>query len=539
MKKFGQAFCLLFFCQAFSVFASSLVILHTNDLHSKFEGDGPDSLVTPQVGDGDPVRGHYARVAARLKELRGELGPDDQVMLVDAGDFYSGSLFHMLGPKKEVAVFPEWQFFVDQDYDAIALGNHEFDAGEDSFFQMLAKVKSDDSTQLIVSNVKEESMEFFAPYSFVKQVGIFKKGQYNVGVIGLTGPDAALVSVGLRKNVSFYGHNDAKGRMNWGEYASRVKAVVAELRPKVDFLMVVMHGGTPEDTKLAKQVSGIDLIIAGHTHEAYPQVKKVGDTYISQAGCYGGYIGRLEFSTSEKPFKRIEGKHLHAIDDNTEMDKVTLEKIENYKTQISQFLKPQNLRYDSKIKPIGKSYSLGEEWGKETMSRIRDEINKNTEGDPLDLYYSSLGLIRKGLPNGSAAYQLSDIFKIFSIGFDENKEIGSPIYSFYLLGSDVKKLINLMDFYAGFFSKSFAPAFPKDLTYDRKWWGIPLINKIDNLKIKGEPMDMKKLYHIGTNGFVASYLGRINSMSYGFFDLTIRDEKGAVLEQLKPIDHKE
>ena len=87
-------------------------LFHTNDLHSHFEGTGPDRYFTALRGDGDPVQGHYARLAFMIKKLTDEKKSEKEpYLLMDAGDFFSGTLFHTLAPRKDVGIAPELEFF--------------------------------------------------------------------------------------------------------------------------------------------------------------------------------------------------------------------------------------------------------------------------------------------------------------------------------------------------------------------------------------------------------------------------------------------
>ena len=66
-------------------------ILHTNDLHSAVTGTGPDAYFTSAAGDGDPVSGHYARLAHEIKSQREALETQGkEVLLLDGGDFFAG-----------------------------------------------------------------------------------------------------------------------------------------------------------------------------------------------------------------------------------------------------------------------------------------------------------------------------------------------------------------------------------------------------------------------------------------------------------------
>ena len=88
-----------------------ITLLTTNDMHSHLDGNGPDAMITPQVGDGDPVLGSAARLAGAIKAIRAEKAAAcEPVLLVDAGDFSSGTLFHILSPSPVSLMAPDVTF---------------------------------------------------------------------------------------------------------------------------------------------------------------------------------------------------------------------------------------------------------------------------------------------------------------------------------------------------------------------------------------------------------------------------------------------
>ena len=72
------------------------------------EGSGPDSFFTPEVGDKDPVKGHYARISHQIGSIRKQKAlQNEPVLLLDIGDFFSGSIFQALGPNPHARFVPE------------------------------------------------------------------------------------------------------------------------------------------------------------------------------------------------------------------------------------------------------------------------------------------------------------------------------------------------------------------------------------------------------------------------------------------------
>lgn len=112
--------------------ALRFTILHTSDLHSQFHGVGPDTMY-------HGADGHYARMKFAIRTLQDRLNPF-ATLTVDAGDWNSGTLFHLIQVSYLYPnLVPEFQFLNDSLYDATILGNHEFDGNEEALSYMIEK----------------------------------------------------------------------------------------------------------------------------------------------------------------------------------------------------------------------------------------------------------------------------------------------------------------------------------------------------------------------------------------------------------------
>ena len=106
--------------------AQSLIpftIFHTNDLHSHLDG------LKVVAGESYEQRGGYARLTTAISDIRNKK-KDEIVIGVDAGDFFSGTIFSAMA-LSDSKDFPEYEYFVENKYDLLTLGNHEFDPMND------------------------------------------------------------------------------------------------------------------------------------------------------------------------------------------------------------------------------------------------------------------------------------------------------------------------------------------------------------------------------------------------------------------------
>ena len=503
-----------FLFASFSTYSLEFSVIHTNDLHSRFLGDFGNS------------RGHYARLATSIKN---ELKKNRHSLLVDAGDFFSGSLIHTLAVQASIPYFPEYQFFDALNYDAITLGNHEFDAGELGFNIMLSKVRKLGARVPIISTNLDSNFKLIKK-SVVK---VFKSNlghEVRVGLIGALGPDGCAVSRGTRGGIKFIGYDDKSIKERWSNLKSTLTEEVRLLKKdKVDIIILLFHGGEPEDSKLAKEIKGVDIIVAGHTHEVY--FKKVGKTYIAQAGSYASNLGvlKITFNEAKKKIDEVIFSEIK-IDEKIEKDNKIQEQIYFHQRTVNNFLnrsvegvsKLKNKTFIPKKNYI-KAPEFFNELGIEVTTAIAQSISRRAED--FDVYFTSLSLIRANLLKNKE-YRLENIFTILPIGFDEKLKPGAKVLSFYLRFGEFKKLLQFLELYSKLNSK-FIPAFSSALDFKIKGYGIPFINRISDIKIKGHShLQEKSLIHIGTNSFVFKYLDFIKKKSFGIVNLIPRDAKG-------------
>ena len=243
-----------------------LVILHTNDTHSQIE--------PLKNEDGSTSGGIYDR-AAIIDQTRKEY---KNVLLVDAGDFCQGTpYFNYFKGKMEV------KFMNLLGYQAATLGNHEFDNGS----RKLAKVLKKAEFPVVCANYIFFNKKL---NSIVKKYVILEIGGKKIGIFGLLTDIKTLTQPKNYKELKYLNAIDVADCM------------VKELREteKCDYVICLSHLGldkgteeNPDDTMLAEQVKGINVIVGGHTHSVLEKPKIVNGTVIVQTGKKGARIGKL------------------------------------------------------------------------------------------------------------------------------------------------------------------------------------------------------------------------------------------------------
>ncbi len=264
----------------------TLHVLHTNDLHSRIEAINRfDSTCSAEEATKNECFGGVARLAAKVAQMRADLAAAGQnVVLLDAGDQFQGSL--MYTTYKGAA---EAEFMERIGYDAMALGNHEFDDGPDGLAAFLAKVTFpviSGNLDLTRSNVLQGK---------VRNHVVLEVGGKKIGIVSvLTTDTVEIASPGPQ--VIFQDEIDS------------LRADVAELEAEgVTHIIALNHVGYAKDQEIAAAVPGLDAVVGGHSHTylsatdpdragAYPTWISAADgslVPVVQAYAYSKYLGHL------------------------------------------------------------------------------------------------------------------------------------------------------------------------------------------------------------------------------------------------------
>lgn len=513
-------------------------VLHTNDLHSRLTGSGPDAAFNPDVDPQNAVRGHTARMLSLIEDLRADRAARAQsLFMFDSGDFFGGSLFQALSPRPDRVESPELEFFVRAGYDAISLGNHEFDAGEEGLRVMLAKK----DVPLVISNLGSVPEEhFLRKFPWRRKFEIKSPGGdtiFRFSVLGGVGIDAARVSQNQRLKAGFIGYSDLSSAPDPKGLWRHLQTLVNAAREDSDAVFLLWHGGYPEDQDIAREVRGIDLILAGHIHQVYSPVQYINGVWIAQSGRYGETLGvldliwaggRLHVARPENPVVEIDG--------SVAANRAWLTRIDHFKAVIDPLIEDMGWKFDQPVTLLKedriRKRSLHHPVVIDTLTRVKRSLDAKLN-EPVDFYVTGVGLLREDLRTNQGrptTLLFSDIYRVFAIGFDSELRPGSSVVHFWVRREDVSRMIQFLDAYRSV-SANFTPAFSDDIVYQTRWWGIPLVNRVRDLHFRGRPLsEGPELFHVATSEFAARFLTRFPQLSRGFVDIRIRDREGRPLD---------
>jgi hypothetical protein len=285
-----------------------LTILQTSDLHSHANGEGPMSATATASTPGS--QGSYARIAAYVGAVRSAADADHPVVLVDSGDWTMGSLYDLTLGSSPLQLAN----MVALGYDCTTLGNHEFDYTPKGLATMLKAAKATSlgfNVPIVASNMNlngDSDLSGFMGTAILPSYTETLSNGLKVGFIGLMGEDASADAPNSYP-VSFTPLSQ--------DYAT-IQALVTKLRGEGCNVVVALDhvgtdattgGYTGEDISLAQNVSGIDVIASGHTHNAFanatashPVAFAAGSTpwttQVISCGCYGEYVSRIDLTWS-------------------------------------------------------------------------------------------------------------------------------------------------------------------------------------------------------------------------------------------------
>ncbi|HYM79798.1 MAG TPA: 5'-nucleotidase C-terminal domain-containing protein [Candidatus Limnocylindria bacterium] len=259
-----------------------LTVLHTTDLHGAL-------TAYDYLADRPAARG-LTRIATLVQRVRDEGEP---VLLLDAGDCIQGSpleVVHRSTPEGRPE--PMMAAMNRIGYDAMAVGNHEFDFG----LAAVERARQDARFPWLAANILTAEGRSAFQATLVKQVG-----DVRVGVIGLCTPA-----------VPSWLDSTSIGGLRFESPVAAARREVERLRTaeRCDVIVVLAHTGLGRDPvtgaeppgdlpdenwghRIATEVQGVDVLVLGHTHVVVPS-QEIGGTLVTQAGKWAEALGRVD-----------------------------------------------------------------------------------------------------------------------------------------------------------------------------------------------------------------------------------------------------
>ncbi|MBX5197462.1 LysM peptidoglycan-binding domain-containing protein [Rhizobium sp. NZLR10] len=261
-----------------------LNILHINDFHSRIESINKfDSTCSAEEEGKNECFGGAARLKVAIDQRRQALSGKN-VVLLNAGDNFQGSLFYTT--YKGAA---EAEFLNLMKFDAMTVGNHEFDDSEDGLATFLDKVQF----PVVTANVKATAASKLGDR--IKPSLVLDVGGQKIGIVGaVTNDTAELSSPGPNVTIA--------------DDVQAITSAVQDLKGQgVNKIIALTHVGYPRDLALIAKIPDVDVVVGGHSHSLlsntdpkaegpYPTMVDNPGGYkvpVVQAASYSKYLGDL------------------------------------------------------------------------------------------------------------------------------------------------------------------------------------------------------------------------------------------------------
>ena len=468
-----------------------LTVLHTNDNHGRFWHN---------------EKGEYGMAARKtlLDQLRNEAKiKGHAVLLLSGGDINTGI------PESDLQhAEPDFKGMSLLGYDAMALGNHEFD----NPLSVLAKQQNWANFPLLSANIVEKSSgkNAFDAYK------IFEKNGLTIAVIGLTTTDTAKIG-----NPQYIGHLEFKDPVP--VTANLAKEIKAKYNPDITIAVTHMghfidakHGiNAPGDVTLARSLPAntLDMIIGGHSQEPVCMASEnVNDdsfkpglacnpdqqngTWIMQAHEWGKYVGKAEF--------KLENGELSLLDYKLMPVNLYVEKTQADGT-LKEVLANEYIKPDPSLKAFLAKYQA---IGAKQIEGTIGSVDARLEGDRNKVRYQQTNLARV-IIQAQMNVVGADFGLISGGGIRSSIDAGEISYKDILKVHPFKNRITYMDWQGAelWDYLNTVTSFPADagaylqyhkLSFERK------NGKLINVFIDGKPFDKSKTYRMSLNSYNAS-----------------------------------
>lgn len=499
-------------------------ILFTNDIHSHLRSF---SLVY----DGQQQKmGGLARAATVIKQYREK---NENLLLLDGGDFSMGTLFQTLFTQKA----SELRMLGYLGYDAVTIGNHEFDYGESGLLSMFQAAENYNSylPEMLVCNAKVEGTAF---ENYFKDYMIKEVDGIKIAILGVFGSDA--LSCAPDCPISFE------------DPVHAVKETVEEIKEKEapDLIICLSHSGVWEDISrsedqiVAKKVPDLDVIISAHTHTFIEEAMTEGNTTIVSAGEYASRIGHLIITQDGEGNWKVKEYELIPLTEDIKEDEDIEAKVQEFEKGIDKdYLEQFGYTMDQVLTTNSYTFTstqgIGTVLQDENLGNLLSDAMRwcveqsDPEGDPVDVAVVPAGLIRDTIPLGEVT--VSDAFNISALGIGSDGITGYPVISVYLTGKELKAMVEI--------DASISPMMPiaqlylSGLHYTANTNRI-LLNRVVSYSMCSMDGEMKaveddRLYHVVADYFSGQMLSSVTDMSKGVLSIVPKDAQGNPIEDMK------
>ncbi len=442
----------------------TVTLLFTNDLESAYDP-------TPAFwrDDMDNIGG-IAQLATLIEQKR---STEANVFLFDSGDIFTGTLARLT--RGEVS----FELMMTMAYDAMAVGNHEFEYG----WQAFAEQKDRAPFPVLAANLFYKGTD----HPYAQPYAIIERGDVRIGVVGILGQDAATALIPA--------HIEG---VDVRDPATVIAPIIRQLKPEVDLVVLLTHQGKtapmqtddegrPDvqrdidvDIALAGKVPGIDVLFGGHADAGTraPVVHPDTGTLIMQTYGQGQHLGFLQLRLEQGSAKIVsfEGRLIEVNSDTLVPDARVAAKLAAYRKRFPEIYARAGF---SQVR-LNRQYNLESDLG-----NLFADIARDQAGAQVGLIPS--GALRKDIPAGMVRrVDLLDAFPFTD-----------QLVVMEMSGAVLQKVVEQgLSLQRGILQVS-----GLQVTYDLQ---KPIHQRSTGIQVNGEPLSAEAIYRVATLEILAA-----------------------------------
>jgi len=453
---------------------SEVTILHTNDFHGNLQSDSAG-------------RGGSAYMAGVIKGIRAAEG-EENVALIDAGDVFLGAppISQLLLGESTIDIYNMLG------YEVAAIGNHEFDKGQTVLVDRINQSAFPwVSANIVLSGTDWTPPDWLQPYVILHKDGL------NLGIIGLTTDETPLVTL--------------KGTTEGLVFKDLTQAVLHyydEVKAQSDAVIVLAHMGTEDSgpykglrtvaQELINAGKPVDLMIAGHQHQALYTPVWVGSIPIVGAGFNGRWLGRLDLTFDPDPLSPLLSHYeLITITNRLPADPEVAARVQYWADIVAPIInQPVGYTNVSLVRNYNAESNMGD-LVTDGMLWKADQLDDGVLNGSVDIAFTNPGGLRADIvipPGATLPYTITwgATFNVMPFG--------NTLYLMDLTGWQIQALLDqAATLYKGILQSSGITWY----WYNDKGAASPTAWGAYGVMVNGQPLDYKKTYRVVTNNFLA------------------------------------